>query len=223
MNFKDLIKQSVLDNFVTDMSLEKIILTLGITLILGVYIFMVYRFAVNNEFYSKDFNRTLALLAVVTAGVVLAIQSNLIISLGMVGALSIVRFRTAVKSPLDLFFLFWSISVGIICGAGLYLIAAVSCIVLTAGLFLLGLIESPVALGLLILQCTSLDTAASAIETVKSFSRFARIKSKSVGTGSVEVVMEIKTKREAELERILLEAEGVEKFSILNFDRETRI
>ena len=123
MSFKDMIKSSVLNSFNSDITVGKIAVVLAISFILGLYVFIVYRMAVNNEFYSKDFNRTLVLMSVVTAGIVLAVQSNLVISLGMVGALSIVRYRTAIKSSLDLFFLFWAISIGIICGAGLYKVA----------------------------------------------------------------------------------------------------
>ena len=97
MSTKDLIKQSIIENFTTDISKMTILIIMLVAIIMGIYIFIVYRLAVNNEFYSKDFNRTVALIVVVTAAVVLAIQSNLVISLGMVGALSIVRFRTAVK------------------------------------------------------------------------------------------------------------------------------
>ena len=106
MSFKDMIKNSVLESFSSDITPQRIIIVLLAALVLGLYVFVIYRMAVNNEFYSKDFNRTLVLMAVVTAGIVLAIQSNLVISLGMVGALSIVRFRTAIKSSIDLFFLF---------------------------------------------------------------------------------------------------------------------
>ena len=110
-----MIKSSVMNNFTSDITVSRIAVVLALSLMLGLYVFIVYRMAVNNEFYSKDFNRTLVLMAVVTAAIVLAVQSNLVISLGMVGALSIVRYRTAIKSSLDLFFLFWAISIGIIC------------------------------------------------------------------------------------------------------------
>ncbi|MCR5107748.1 MAG: DUF4956 domain-containing protein, partial [Lachnospiraceae bacterium] len=138
MSFKDMIKGSVMNNYFSDITVTRIALVLIASLLLGLYVFIVYRMAVNNEFYSKDFNRTLVLMAVVTAAIVLAVQSNLVISLGMVGALSIVRYRTAIKSPLDLFFLFWAISIGIICGAGLYILAIALCVIVTAGLFITG-------------------------------------------------------------------------------------
>ena len=223
MNFNDIIKNSVLENYSYGLSLRQICVVLGMTLILGIYIFMVYRVAVNNEFYSKDFNRTLTLMAVVTAGIILAIQSNLVISLGMVGALSIVRFRTAIKSPIDLLFLFWSISIGIICGAGLYLVAGVLCIVVTIALFVLGKIESPVRLGLLIINCDTMETAEHVKQVLSGASEYFRMKNKTISRNSVEIIYEYKTKKEQMLEQELAQIDGVIKFAFMNYDRETRI
>lgn len=223
MNFNDIIKASVWENFTSDISLEKMCIVLGITALLGIYIFIVYRVAVNNEFYSKDFNRTLVLMAVVTAGIVLAIQSNLVISLGMVGALSIVRYRTAIKSPLDLFFLFWSISIGIICGAGLYILAGMMSLFITVVILLVSKLESPIRLSLLVVSCDSLSAAEQALELVKARSSYCRIKNKTVSSERVEVIVEFKTKKEKALEKALSECSGVNKFSFINYDRENRI
>lgn len=223
MNFKDIIKQSILDNFTGDISFTRIVLVLGAATVFGVYIFFIYRAVINHEFYSKDFNRTLALMSVVTAAIVLAIQSNLVISLGMVGALSIVRFRTAVKSPMDLLFLFWSISIGIICGAGLYLLACGVCVVVTAILFLLDRIQNPTALGLLVINCKDLEACGTAEESVKPLTAFCRLKNKTVTPHSVEVIYEIKTENQVELAHVLSQTDGIVQFAFMNFDRETRI
>lgn len=223
MNFEDILKTSVVENFSSDVTLEKILIVLAVTAFLGIYIFFVYRVAVNNEFYSKDFNRTLVLMAIATAGIVLAIQSNLVISLGMVGALSIVRYRTAIKSSLDLFFLFWAISIGIICGANLYVLAAVMCVVITVVLFVLGLLESPVRLGLLVVNCENLDAADEVVEIVEENSSYCRIKNKSVSREMTEVIVEFKSKNENELEKALIANPKVKKFSFISYDREDRI
>ena len=223
MNFKDIIKQSILDNFTGDMAPERVIITLLAALAFGVYIFFVYRVAVNNEFYSKDFNKSLTLMAVSTAAIVLSIQANLVISLGMVGALSIVRFRTAVKSPLDLFFLYWAICIGIVCGAGLYLLAAVASILITVIIFLMDHFQSPVALSLLVVHCDSIDTGMLVTETVKEHCKFSRLKNKTVGNSKVELVLEIKPLDEHALEMSLSDIGGIQQYSILSFDRETRI
>lgn len=223
MSVKDLIKSSVLRNFTTDITPERIIIALAVALILGIYVFIIYRVSVNNEFYSKDFNRTLVLMALVTAGIVLAVQSNLVISLGMVGALSIVRYRTAVKSPMDLFFLFWSISIGIICGAGLYMLALILSVIVTLGLFVTGKMESPVKLGLLIVSCSSLDAADEVIDTIREHTGFLRMKNKTISSDNVELILEYKTKDDRELERALAASDKVIRFAFMNYDRETRI
>ena len=223
MSFKDMIRNSVLSNFSSDITLQRIAIVLLLSLVLGIYVFIVYRMTVNNEFYSKDYNRTLVLMAVVTAGIVLAVQSNLVISLGMVGALSIVRFRTAIKSSIDLFFLFWAISIGIICGAGLYLLAAVLCVVVTAGLYITGRMASPVSLGLLIVNCSTSETADRVIERVKPVTRFLRMKNKTVSKDNVELILEYKANDEKALESVLKEIDDVTRYAFMNYDRETRI
>ena len=158
MSISDVIKNSFLEGFaVPDMSAGKIAVSLGITVLLGVFIYFIYRLQNRSAFYSKQFNLTLPLMAIVTAAIVLAMQSNIVISLGMVGALSIVRFRTAVKEPLDLLYLFWAISAGIICGAGLYLVAVIVSAVVTLAVFLLGMIPAPKAPYLLVVNAS--DTA----------------------------------------------------------------
>ncbi len=223
MSVKDVIKSSVLENFTSDITMERIAIVLLVALLLGIYVFMVYRMVINNEFYSKDFNRTLVLMALVTAGIVLAVQSNLVVSLGMVGALSIVRYRTAIKSSMDLFFLFWSISIGIICGAGLYLLAVALCIIVTLALFITGKMVSPVALGLLIVNCDSVDAADSIVEEIKPLTKFLRMKNKTVSAGNVELILEYKTGDDKALEKALAGNGKINRFAFMNYDRETRI
>ena len=225
MSFKDIIKSSVLNNFSGDLSLRRILVVLAVALVLGIYIFIVYKVAVNNEFYSKDFNRTLILMSVTTAAIVLAIQSNIVISLGMVGALSIVRFRTAIKSSLDLFFLFWAISIGIICGARLYILGAILCVVITLALLISEKIESPVKLNLLIVKCSESDTAGELMDKLSNgkITSFLRLKNKTVTGSYTELIIEYKTKDERALENVLKETKGITQYSFMNYDRETRI
>ncbi len=223
MGFKDMIKNSVLENFSSDITLQRIIIVLALSMILGLYVFIVYRMAVNNEFYSRDFNRTLVLMSVTTAAIVLAVQSNLVISLGMVGALSIVRYRTAIKSSLDLFFLFWAISIGIICGAGLYILAGALCVVVTVGLFITGRMAAPIALGLLIINCDSLDAARNVMDAVKPLTRFMRLKNKTISSDNVELILEYKTADSTALEEMLASNDAVKCFAVMNGDRETRL
>ena len=120
VSFSDIFKKSFLDGFTSiDINIYTAASAMMITSFIAFYIFIVYRLVTRKTFYSKTFNIAIAVISVITAGVIITIQSSIVVSLGMVGALSIVRFRTAVKDPMDLVFLFWSIVVGIICGVGL--------------------------------------------------------------------------------------------------------
>jgi len=133
MTFKDIFKKSFIEGFSRyDMSPVNILIVMAISTAFAIYIFMAYRLLTRKTFYSKTFNISLAAVTVITSAIILTIQSSVVISLGMVGALSIVRFRTAVKEPMDLAFLFWAISTGIICGAGLYFIAVPLTLILVA-------------------------------------------------------------------------------------------
>ena len=126
MSFKDIFKKSFLEGFATAELTGRVILAaLGIAAVLALYIFFVYRIMTRKTFNSRNYGIALVGVALITAALILTMQSSVVISLGMVGALSIVRFRTAIKDPLDLMFLFWSISVGIICGAGMAQIAVI--------------------------------------------------------------------------------------------------
>lgn len=130
MSIKDVIKSSVYESLGggTNLSARSILLLLAIAALVGIYIFMVYKLSSKSAFYSRDLNVTLAGMPIIVAAIMIAMQSNLLVSLGMVGALSIVRFRNAVKNPMDLLYLFWSISAGIIVGVGLYLLSFALCI-----------------------------------------------------------------------------------------------
>lgn len=131
MSTKDFIKKSVLENF-TQYSTPKLWVALLAALLMGVVIYLVYRRFYTGVVFSRSFAVTLVGMSVLTCMVTLAISTNVVISLGMVGALSIVRFRTAVKDPMDLLYLFWSITTGITTGAGMYLLALIAAVVFDA-------------------------------------------------------------------------------------------
>ena len=116
MNYIDIFRKSFLDGYAsTNLTVKSILVCMMVTILVSAYIFAVYRLINRNAFYNKNFNLSLPAIAVITAAIILTIQSNIVISLGMVGALSIVRFRTAIKDPMDLVFLFWAIG-GNSCG-----------------------------------------------------------------------------------------------------------
>lgn len=126
MSFVDMIKKSVISEFTGTITIDKILLSLIVAFIIGVFIVLIYKKTYSGVVYSKSFSLCMILLSMVTAMVIRTISSNLALSLGMVGALSIVRFRTAIKEPVDTVFMFWSITAGIMAGAGLYLVAVIA-------------------------------------------------------------------------------------------------
>ena len=170
MNFSDVIKKSVMEGFsYADLSTTKIMTTLLITFAIAVYIFFVYKLVTKSAFYFRSFNVSMAIISVVTAGIILAMQSSIVISLGMVGALSIVRFRTAIKDPMDLMFLFWSISVGIICGAGLAQVAVVLSIILTIGVLILEHFPVAKAPMILVVNACNIDSEQNITDAVSEY------------------------------------------------------
>ncbi len=221
MSFKDIIKKSVLESFTnSNITTTAVCVTLGITTILALYIFAVYFLSTKKTFYNKTFNISLVPIAVITASIILAMQSNLAISLGMVGALSIVRFRTAIKDPKDLVFLFWSISTGIICGAGIYEIAIIASLIVTIGMFALELTPYGTAASLLVVNCDSLDKEDSILAAVKENSRHAYVKSRNASIAGVDFVIECKAKNASAMLQKIQQMEGVKGVSLLDHDGE---
>ena len=132
MGLIDLLKKAFMEGYATSsITIATVLMCIGCTMAIAIYIYLIYKIVNRNSFYNKGFNISLVIIAVITAAIILTIQSNIVVSLGMVGALSIVRFRTAIKDPMDLAFLFWSISAGIICGAGFAGIAVVASLFVT--------------------------------------------------------------------------------------------
>ena len=195
MKFTDVIKKSVLEvSSYTDISVSRILITLGVTFLLAVYIFCVYRIITKSDFYFKNFNVSMAIISVITAGIVLAMQSSIVISLGMVGALSIVRFRTAIKDPMDLLFLFWSIGIGIICGAGLFDLAIVLAVAVTVGILCLDLLPVKMSPNVIIINAVSKDVENEITSLLKTKKSVYRIKSKNITKDGLDLIMEVKTK-----------------------------
>lgn len=134
-SFSDIFKSSFLEN-IESVSLVDMAIALAIAFGVGVFIFLIYRKTFNGVMYSSSFGVTLIALTMISTVVILAVTSNVVLSLGMVGALSIVRFRTAVKEPMDTIFMFWSLAAGILVGAGFFLIAILATLIVGA-LFIL--------------------------------------------------------------------------------------
>ncbi|MGN0412326.1 MAG: DUF4956 domain-containing protein [Lachnospiraceae bacterium] len=221
MSTKDILKKSFLESITSaDVTPQEIFLILLITTVLALYIFFIYRVLTRKTFYSKTFNISLAALALITAGIILTIQSSIVVSLGMVGALSIVRFRTAIKDPMDLVFLFWSISVGIICGARLYVIAVILSVFVTIVIFALDKMPVAKAPKILVVNAQSLEAEDDILDIVEGYSTYYRVKSRNLSADQLDMVVELRVKDEKALVGEIHDLEGVHAVSLLAHDGE---
>lgn len=221
MSMTDIFKKSFLDGFAsTDINIYTAAIAMFITCVIALYIFMVYRVVTRKTFYSKTFNISIAVIAVITAAVIITIQSSIVVSLGMVGALSIVRFRTAVKDPLDLVFLFWSIVVGIICGVGLAEIAIMLSIIVTCGIVLLDRIPVAKAPMMLVINSSNIDAENNILGVVKKYSKYSNVKSRNMRSNSLDMIIELRPSSESDLLKEVLGIEGVQSASLLSHDGE---
>lgn len=221
MGVREIIKKSVLELYNGEIDLKKIILVVGVTAVLAVYLFAVYQIVTRKTFYSRNFNISLVALAVITAGIILTIQTSIVVSLGMVGALSIVRFRTAVKEPMDLIFLFWSISIGIICGAGLFEVAVIISLVVTVLIFMLDQVPVSRAPLILIINADQFECKEAVDGVLKETCRWFRIKSRNVSEDQTDMVYEIRTAKEDECLKAVRGIKGIRAVSMINHDGET--
>lgn len=222
MSFKDIFKKSFLEGYAgADIDIVTVCVALGVASALALYIFLVYRVMTRKTFYSKSFNITLAAVTVITSALILTMQSSVVLSLGMVGALSIVRFRTAIKDPTDLMFLFWAISAGIICGAGLAQIAVILSLVLTAGVAVLSILPGASPSMLLVVNAKKPELESRVMSLAQKYARHPRVKSRNVTGASFDIVIELRTDKGAELVSELSSEEGIEHVSLLSHDGET--
>ena len=224
MSFTDVIKKSVLQGFTnTDIPTIQIVLTLGITFAIALYIYFIYRLVSRTALYDKGFHISMAIISVITAGIIVAMQSSIVISLGMVGALSIVRFRTAIKNPMDLLFLFWSIGTGIICGAGLFEIAFIVSLMVTVGLMILELMPELKKPYLLIINGSKELNETVVLEIVKKYAKFVKVRSRNLKKNGVDYIIEVHTKKEKELLDELDGIESISQLSLLSHEGEVRV
>lgn len=221
MSFSDIFKKSFLEGFGgAEINTTTVLVALAIASALAVYIFLVYRVLTRKTFYSKNFNISLAGIAVITASLILTMQSNVVLSLGMVGALSIVRFRTAIKEPMDLMFLFWSISVGIICGAGLAQVAVILSIVVTVGILVLNRFPAVRSPMILVVNASTLDAEEAVCQAISRYAKHFRVKSRSMTNTTLDLVVELNTSQGSDLISAVMTVEGVTSASLLTHDGE---
>lgn len=193
MSVADTIKKSVLENFTGTISVTDMLISLIVAFIIGLFIIFVYRKTYTGVVYSKAFSLCILMLAMVTAMIIRTISSNISLSLGMVGALSIVRFRTAVKEPVDTGFMFWGISAGIMAGAGLYLIAIIASLILGVLYFFTYLMGFRVSNRYLLVLKYEVDAHSEVMKRLKAMKRF-KVRSKSIFNDKVELSLEVDVK-----------------------------
>ena len=226
MSIKDVIKNSVYESLGggTNLSIKSILLLMVIAVLVGLYIYAVYRMSSKSAFYSKDLNVTMAGMPIIVAAIMIAMQSNLLVSLGMVGALSIVRFRNAIKNPLDLLYLFWSISAGIIVGVGLYTLSFVLCIVMTILLLALDLVPNAKAPDLLVLRALATEIDYAEVEDIlKGCCKYHKEKSRSIKNGETELIIEIRTTKKEELLKKFSRIKCLTQINCISHDGECRV
>lgn len=189
VNFSDVIKKSILNlEAFEQTSVLEILIGLLVSLLVGLFVFFIYRKVSRSVVYNHSFNVSLVIMCILTASIIMTISSNIVLSLGMVGALSIVRFRTALKDPMDIMFMFWVIAAGIATGAGFYPLAAITTVFVGAVLLMLSSFRFKKNTYLLVVHYT--DEASDAVKT-----RIGRIKhtlkSKTVSKGVTELTLEM--------------------------------
>lgn len=217
-NFSDIFKSSFLTN-VTSVSIPDMILALLFSFILGLFIFWVYKKTCTSVMYSSSFGVTLVGLSLVTTLVILAVTSNVVLSLGMVGALSIVRFRTAIKEPLEIVFLFWTLAVGIVIGAGFYPLAAIGSAIVGAAILFL---SSKKAFEMPYILVMTLDNTSSERTIMHYLNQKAKkvvVKTKTVDASHIELTCEIRLNdASTEFVNALLDVNGVRTASLVSFN-----
>ncbi len=195
MTFNDIFKSAFLEN-VASVSLPDMTIALVLAFCLGVFIFLVYKRTFSGVMYSSGFGVTLIALTMITTLVILAVTSNVVLSLGMVGALSIVRFRTAIKEPLDIAFLFWSIAAGIVLAAGMIPLAVFGSVLIGVVLLIFVNRKSHMNPYIVVLDCDGHDAERRALDYLKGRVRRVTVKSKTVQKGAVELNLEIRLKED---------------------------
>lgn len=214
MSIQDVIKKSFLKGFQnTNLTMRDVAILMAVAAVLGIYIFFIYRIMTASTFYSKSFNVSLILMCVITAAIIVAIQSSVIVSLGMVGALSIVRFRTAVKDPLDLIFMFWSI--GIICGAGMVGLALILTVLATVLVLVFYRLPDVRKSMILVINAEDNSHAAEIFEIVKKYDKSSNVKSRTVTGESAEFLIEVRVRDGEGLLNDLNQMTGVLSVSLI--------
>lgn len=220
MSFQDIFKSSFLEN-VTEFSLLDTCIGLAVALLVGLFIFMIYKKTLTGVLYSDGFALTLVGLSLVTTLVIMAVTSNVVLSLGMVGALSIVRFRTAIKEPVEIVFLFWSLAVGIVIGAGMIPLAIIGSAIIGVILLLFANRKIRKQPYILVVSCKDEAAEQRITEVLAKAVEYYTVKSKTVNAAGIEFTAELRTKdAETAFVNRITELEGVGNATLVSYNGE---
>ena len=198
MTFQDIFKSSFLENIVS-ISILDMVIAMVLAFLLGLFIFFIYKKSYSGVMYSASFGVTLIALSLITTLLIMTVVSNIVLSLGMVGALSIVRFRTAIKEPMDIAFLFWAIAAGIVLAAGLIPLAVVGSLFVGVVLLVFSRQKNGESPYILVVHCADQDVEGQVRALVEARVRRLNLKSKSVAPGQIELNYEVRL-RDADTE-----------------------
>ena len=218
MTFSDIFKSSFLEN-VTAVSLLDMALAMVLAFGVGLFIFLVYKKTFAGVMYSASFGVTLVALTMITTLVILAVTSNVVLSLGMVGALSIVRFRTAIKEPLDIAFLFWAIAVGIVLAAGMIPLAVFGSVLIGVILLIFANRSDTTKPYIVVLTCDGPASEEAAMALVRENTKRCVVKSKSVQRGLAELNLEVRLHGgDTDFINTLAELKGVQSAVLVSYN-----
>lgn len=220
MTFNDIFKSSFLEN-VTEFSILDTLLGMAVALVAGLFIFLIYKKTLTGVMYSTGFALTLVGLSLVTTLVIMAVTSNVVLSLGMVGALSIVRFRAAIKEPVEIVFLFWSLAVGIVIGAGMIPLALIGSAIIGGILLLFANRKVRQEPYILVLSCKNEQAEQAAMELLKQNAGSCVVKSKTITVSGIELTAELRT-RDASTEFVnrISAISGVDSATLVRYNGE---
>ena len=221
VTFDDIFKDSFLNNFSANVSVTTIAVTLVYAFLLSLFVFFIYKLTTKGVIYSKKFNISMSLMSIITAAIVLSMQANITVSLGMVGALSIVRFRTAIKEPRDLLFLFWSISNGIIIGAQVYSMAIVLAVILAIAMLFFDIIPEKKTPYILVIYFKNVSTRDIEI-ILNSYKIKYKLKSENLSSKESSYIYELKVKKDKTFVNEILKIKGVSEVNLLSQDGESQ-
>lgn len=220
MTFNDIFKSGFLES-VSSFSVTDTIIGLLFSLVVGLFIFVIYKKTLTGVMYSTGFALTLVGMSMVTTLVIMAVTSNVVLSLGMVGALSIVRFRTAIKEPMEIVFLFWSLAVGIVIGAGMIPLAVIGSVIIGGVLLVLANRKTHDKPYMLVIRCADPASEAAAMAIAGKLHDKPRVKVKTVTKGGVEITAEVRL-RDASTDFVgeISALEGVESAALVSYNGE---